>query len=71
MPYIFVNLLDHPVISELHPPDKTSLRHGIMLGMKVLEVGPGSARYTTTTLATGDNLENEMKFNWSKDCHEI
>ena len=71
MPYIFVNLPDDDVRRKLRSPDKIPHRHGIMLGMKLIEVGPGSVRYTTTTLATGDNLENEMKFNWSKDCHEI
>jgi len=46
MPHVFANLIDNPVRRKFQPPDATAVRHGIMPGMQVLEIGPGSGRYT-------------------------
>jgi ubiquinone/menaquinone biosynthesis C-methylase UbiE len=46
MPHVFANLIDNPIRRKFQPPDATAIRHGIMPGMKVLEIGPGSGRYT-------------------------
>jgi len=46
MPQFLANVIDNPLRRKIQPPDKTAIRHGIKLGMNVLEVGPGNGRYT-------------------------
>lgn len=46
MPEFMADLIDNPLRRKFQPPDETAIRHGIEPGMTVLEVGPGSGRYT-------------------------
>lgn len=46
MPEFLAGLIDNPFRRKFQPPDETAIRHGIEPGMTVLEVGPGSGRYT-------------------------
>ena len=46
MPHVFTKLIDNSVRRKFQPPDATAVRHGIMPGMNVLEIGPGSGCYT-------------------------
>jgi ubiquinone/menaquinone biosynthesis C-methylase UbiE len=47
MPEFMAELIDNPWRRRIiQPPDKTAIRHGIMPGMTVLEVGPGTGTYT-------------------------
>lgn len=49
MPQFLANLIDNPLRRRIQPPAEMPLRHGIMPGMAVLEVGPGNGRYTIET----------------------
>lgn len=49
MPEFMAPLIDNPLRRRVQPPDEMARRHGIEPGMKVLEVGPGSGRYTVAT----------------------
>ena len=49
MPQWMADLIDNPFRRKIQPPDETALRHGIIAGMHVLEVGPGSGTYTLGT----------------------
>jgi ubiquinone/menaquinone biosynthesis C-methylase UbiE len=46
MPQFLANLIDNPIRRRIQPPDETAIRHGIMPGMTILEVGPGNGTYT-------------------------
>lgn len=47
MPEFFAGLIDNPWRRRIiQPPDKTAVRHGILPGMTVLEIGPGTGTYT-------------------------
>ena len=46
MPQFLANLIDNPLRRRIQPPGEMPVRHGIMPGMTVLEVGPGNGRYT-------------------------
>ena len=46
MPQWMADLIDNPIRRKIQPPHETAIRHGILPGMKVLEVGPGSGTYT-------------------------
>lgn len=46
MPEFLAELIDNPWRRRIiQPPDKTAIRHGILPGMTVLEVGPGTGTY--------------------------
>ncbi len=49
MPEFMAPLIDNPLRRRVQPPDEMARRHGLEPGMKVLEVGPGSGRYTVAT----------------------
>jgi ubiquinone/menaquinone biosynthesis C-methylase UbiE len=49
MPQFMANLIDNPWRRRIQPPGDMPVRHGIVPGMKVLEVGPGNGRYTIET----------------------
>jgi ubiquinone/menaquinone biosynthesis C-methylase UbiE len=49
MPEFMANAIDNPLRRKIQPPEQTPIRHGIQLGMKVLEVGPGNGTYTIAT----------------------
>jgi ubiquinone/menaquinone biosynthesis C-methylase UbiE len=49
MPQFLANLIDNPLRHRIQPPSEMPIRHGIMPGMTVLEVGPGNGRYTIET----------------------
>lgn len=49
MPQFLANLIDNPLRRKIQPPGEMPVRHGIMPGMTVLEVGPGNGRYTIET----------------------
>lgn len=49
MPQFLANLIDNPLRRRIQPPGEMPVRHGIQAGMTVLEVGPGSGRYTLET----------------------
>ena len=49
MPQFLANLIDNPFRRKIQPPRDMPLRHGIEPGMTVLEVGPGTGRYTLAT----------------------
>lgn len=49
IPEFLANLIDNPLRRRIQPPGEMPLRHGIMPGMAVLEVGPGNGRYTIET----------------------
>ena len=49
MPQFLANLIDNPLRRRIQPPSEMPIRHGIMPGMTVLEVGPGNGRYTIET----------------------
>jgi ubiquinone/menaquinone biosynthesis C-methylase UbiE len=49
MPQFMANLIDNPIRRRIQPPEATPARHGIELGMTVLEVGPGNGTYTVAT----------------------
>ena len=49
MPQFLANLIDNPFRRKIQPPGEMPLRHDIMPGMTVLEVGPGNGRYTIET----------------------
>ena len=49
MPQFLANLIDNPLRRRIQPPSEMPIRHGIMPGMTVLEVGPGNGRYTVET----------------------
>jgi ubiquinone/menaquinone biosynthesis C-methylase UbiE len=46
MPAFLANAIDNPLRRRIQPPDEMPLRHRVMSGMTVLEVGPGNGRYT-------------------------
>lgn len=46
MPQFAANIIDNPFRRKLQPPQDTAIRHGIIPGMEVLEVGPGNGTYT-------------------------
>ena len=47
IPQFLTNLIDNPFRRKyIQPPDETTVRHGIVPGMKVLEVGPGNGTHT-------------------------
>jgi len=46
MPQWMANLIDNPLRRKIQPPEETAIRHGIMPGMRILEVGPGNGTYT-------------------------
>jgi ubiquinone/menaquinone biosynthesis C-methylase UbiE len=46
IPHFLTNLIDNPLRHKIQPPDETAIRHGILPGMTVLEVGPGNGTYT-------------------------
>jgi ubiquinone/menaquinone biosynthesis C-methylase UbiE len=50
IPPFLTNLIDNPIRRCIQPPESMLTRHGIRIGMRVLEVGPGSGTYT---LASG------------------
>jgi ubiquinone/menaquinone biosynthesis C-methylase UbiE len=49
MPEFLANLIDNPLRRKIQPPDQMPIRHSILPGMTVLEVGPGNGRYTIET----------------------
>lgn len=49
MPQFLANLIDNPLRRKIQPPSEMPIRHGILPGMTVLEVGPGNGRYTIET----------------------
>ena len=49
MPEFLANLIDNPLRRRIQPPEKMPIRHGIIPGMTVLEVGPGNGRYSIET----------------------
>jgi uncharacterized protein len=49
LPAYMVGLIDNPLRRKIQPPTEMPLRHGIELGMRVLEVGPGNGTYTVET----------------------
>jgi ubiquinone/menaquinone biosynthesis C-methylase UbiE len=49
MPQFLANLIDNPLRRKIQPPGEMPIRHGILPGMTVLEVGPGNGRYTVET----------------------
>jgi ubiquinone/menaquinone biosynthesis C-methylase UbiE len=49
MPQFLANLIDNPFRRKIQPPAEMPLRHGILPGMIVLEVGPGNGRYSLET----------------------
>ncbi len=56
MPEFLADFIDNPLRHRWQPPDGTAVRHGIMPGMTVLEVGPGSGTYTVAAARrAGDN----------------
>lgn len=46
IPSMLTELIDNPIRRRIQPPDLMAIQHGIEPGMKVLDVGPGSGRYT-------------------------
>ena len=46
IPEFMVDFIDNPIRRRIQPPDRTAVRHGIVPGMRVLEVGPGNGTYT-------------------------
>ena len=46
IPEFLLGLIDHPLRRKMQPPDKTVLQFGVRKGMQVLEIGPGSGRYS-------------------------
>ena len=46
IPEFMVDFIDNPIRLRIQPPDRTAVRHGIVPGMRVLEVGPGNGTYT-------------------------
>ena len=53
MPQWMANLIDNPLRRKIQPPEETAIRHGIMPGMRVLEVGPGNGTYTLASALPG------------------
>lgn len=49
LPAFMVDMIDNPLRRKIQPPTEMPLRHGIELGMMVLEVGPGSGTYSNET----------------------
>ena len=49
MPEFMANAIDNPLRRKIQPPEQTPIRHGILPGMNVLEVGPGNGTYTVAT----------------------
>jgi ubiquinone/menaquinone biosynthesis C-methylase UbiE len=49
MPEFLADLIDNPLRRRIQPPGEMPIRHGIVPGMTVLEVGPGNGRYTIET----------------------
>ncbi len=49
MPQFMADLIDNPFRRKIQPPDETAIRHGIVPGMSVLEIGPGNGTYTLAT----------------------
>ena len=49
MPQFLANAIDNPLRRKIQPPDEMPARHGIRVGMTVLEVGPGNGTYTVAT----------------------
>ncbi len=49
MPQFMADLIDNPFRRKIQPPDETAIRHGIVPGMNVLEIGPGNGTYTLAT----------------------
>lgn len=46
MPEFMAPIIDNPLRRRAQPPDEMARRHGLEPGMRVLEIGPGSGRYT-------------------------
>jgi ubiquinone/menaquinone biosynthesis C-methylase UbiE len=46
MPEFMADLIDNPVRRRVQPPFETAVRHGLVPGMTVLEIGPGNGTYT-------------------------
>lgn len=46
MPQWMANLIDNPMRRRVQPPEQMPLRHDLLPGQTVLEVGPGNGRYT-------------------------
>jgi ubiquinone/menaquinone biosynthesis C-methylase UbiE len=46
IPEFLTGAIDNPFRRRIQPPGEMPLRHGIAAGMRVLDVGPGSGRYT-------------------------
>jgi tRNA A58 N-methylase Trm61 len=46
IPEFMADLIDNPLRRRFQPPYETAVRHGLELGMTVLEVGPGNGTYT-------------------------
>lgn len=59
MPQALANLIDNPMRRRIQPPAQMPQRHGLLPGMRVLEVGPGNGRYSIESaraVAPGGNL---------------
>jgi ubiquinone/menaquinone biosynthesis C-methylase UbiE len=55
IPEFAADLIDNPLRRRTQPPDEMPVRHGVLPGMNVLEVGPGNGTYTTAhARAVGD-----------------
>lgn len=46
MPQFLANAIDNPLRRRVQPPAATAIRHGLLPGMRVLDIGPGNGRYT-------------------------
>ena len=49
MPEFAANIIDNPLRRRIQPPGEMPARHGVIQGMKVLEVGPGNGTYSIAT----------------------
>jgi len=58
MPEFLTDVIDNPLRRWIQSPEETAIRHGILPGMTVLEIGPGNGTYT---LAAARLLGSEGK----------